>query len=65
MPKDPESVPFFVLGNKVDRINERQVPEEKVAEWLKRNTEFIYYETSAMDGYNVEMAFSRIAHNYL
>ena len=25
MPKDPSLVPFFVLGNKVDRVNERQV----------------------------------------
>ena len=25
MPKDPSAVPFFVLGNKVDRVSERQV----------------------------------------
>ena len=23
MPKDPENIPFFVLGNKIDRIDER------------------------------------------
>ena len=25
MPKDPDVVPFFVLGNKVDRVDDRQV----------------------------------------
>ena len=25
MPKDPDAIPFFVLGNKVDLENERQV----------------------------------------
>ena len=65
MPKDPEQVPFFVLGNKVDRDNERQVQQEKVEEWLKDNPEVIYYETSAMEGSNVQEAFSKIASNFL
>ena len=65
MPKDPEAIPFFVLGNKVDRIDERQVPQDRVSEWLKRNPEIIYYETSAMDGSNVNSAFSKIAQNFL
>ena len=58
MPKDPESIPFFVFGNKVDLIDQRQVYEDKIKEFLKRNPEFIYYETSAYDGSNVEEAFS-------
>jgi len=33
------------------------VSEDKVKEWLRRNPEFIYYETSAIDGTNVESAF--------
>lgn len=65
MPKDPEAIPFFVLGNKVDRIDERQVPQDRCSEWLKRNPEIIYYETSAMDGSNVNAAFSKIAQNFL
>ena len=61
MPKDPSAVPFFVLGNKVDKDDERQVSHDRVSEWLKQNKEVIHYETSAMDGSNVNEAFSRIA----
>lgn len=65
MPKDPSAVPFFVLGNKVDRDNDREVSQERVSEWLKQNSEVIYFETSALDGANVNDAFSRIAQNFL
>ena len=65
MPKDPDLVPFFVLGNKVDRVDERQVSQEKVESWLKKNPDVIYYEVSALDGSNVNQAFSKIAHNFL
>ena len=61
MPKDPSAVPFFVLGNKVDKEDDRQVSQDRISEWLKTNKEVIYYETSAMDGSNVNEAFSRIA----
>ena len=61
MPKDPEAIPFFVLGNKVDLVDERAVPQAKVDEWLKRNPEIIYFETSALDGSHVNEAFSKIA----
>jgi len=27
MPKDPETFPFFVIGNKNDMVEERVVPE--------------------------------------
>ena len=65
MPKDPDVVPFFVLGNKVDKENEREVPQEKVEQWLKKNPDIIYYEVSALEGSNVNQAFSKIAQNFL
>ena len=65
MPKDPDAIPFFVLGNKVDRENERQVTQERVSEWMRKNPKIIYYETSALDGSNVNEAFSRMAQNFL
>ena len=65
MPKDPDAIPFFVLGNKVDLENERKVARDRVSEWLKINPEIIYYETSALDGSNVAEAFSKIAQNFL
>ena len=65
MPKDPEAIPFFVLGNKVDLVDERAVPQAKVDEWLKRIPEIIYFETAALDGSHVNEAFSKIAQNFL
>ena len=61
MPKDPEAIPFFVLGNKVDLVDERQVTQPKVEEFLKKNPEIIYFETSALDGSHVNEAFQKIA----
>lgn len=65
MPKDPENIPFFVLGNKVDKVDDRQVPYDRVNEWLKRNPEVIHFETSAINGSNVIEAFLKIAQNFL
>lgn len=39
-----------------------QVPVNKVEEWLRKNNNMPYEETSALDGANVEVAFNRIAH---
>jgi hypothetical protein len=41
------------------------VQRDRVSEWLKINPEIIYYETSALDGSNVNEAFSKIAQNFL
>lgn len=60
-PKDHDHFPFFVFGNKVDRANERKMPTNKVEEWLRKNHDIPYEETSALDGSNVEVAFNRIA----
>ena len=56
MPPDPELIPFFVLGNKVDKVEARQVSQDSITSWLKKNPEIIYYETSALDGSNVNEA---------
>ena len=53
MPKDPLSFPFFLIGNKSDLVDERQVHKEKINSWLARNPEVIYHETSALDGSNI------------
>jgi Ras-related protein Rab-7A len=49
-PKDPENFPFFVFGNKIDRANERVVSNNKVDDWLKKNGDIPYEETSAKEG---------------
>jgi hypothetical protein len=37
----------------------------KVEEWLRKNNEIPYEETSALEGANVEIAFNRIAKSLL
>jgi hypothetical protein len=41
------------------------VPVNKVEEWLRKNNDISYEETSALKGENVEVAFNRIAQTLL
>jgi len=60
-PKDPETFPFILLGNKADRSNERKVPQSKAEECCKAHGNIQYFETSAANNSNVEEAFRNIA----
>lgn len=63
-PRDPDSFPFVVMGNKVDVIDRaRAVPTKKAQEWCasKGNSPIPLFETSAMDDINVEAAFEAVA----
>ena len=62
--KDPENFPFLVLGNKVD-VPERLVSEEDAETWCRGNGEMPYYETSAKDNTNVDLAFSSSVKRHL
>lgn len=62
--KDPENFPFLVLGNKVD-VTERLVSEEDAETWCRGNGEMPYYETSAKDNTNVDLAFSSSVKRHL
>eukprot|EP00347_Sterkiella_histriomuscorum_P019947 403339683 len=64
-PKNPENFPFFVFGNKLDKADERKITVQRVEEWLQRNNNMPYEETSAIEGSNVEVAFNRIASQLL
>ena len=52
-----KSVPFILLGNKVDQIADRKVSEVKARNWCKQNGDVPYFETSAKDGTGVKDAF--------
>ena len=65
MPKDPNAIPFFVIGNKVDLENERAVPQERIQEFIYKHSDMQFYETSALDGSNVNEAFTSVAQNHL
>ena len=56
-PRDPHTLPFLVLGNKID-VDEAQ---RKVPATLGKNfcseDNMIFYETSAKNNVNIENAF--------
>lgn len=55
--RNPEEFPFILIGNKVDREEDRKVPESKARKWCKDNGDIPYFETSAKDNKNVKEAF--------
>lgn len=56
--KDPDNFPFVVLGNKNDLASERKVNSEEASSWCTQNGKLPYFETSAKDAVNVELAFA-------
>jgi len=65
-PDDAKKFPFLLLGNKLDRCNlnnnPRQVDKQK-AEGYAKNHQMIFFETSAYDGTNVDVALKTISAN--
>eukprot|EP01090_Pellita_catalonica_P013254 TRINITY_DN3093_c0_g1_i3.p1 TRINITY_DN3093_c0_g1~~TRINITY_DN3093_c0_g1_i3.p1 ORF type:complete len:180 (+),score=36.17 TRINITY_DN3093_c0_g1_i3:205-744(+) len=57
----PESFPFLVLGNKVDQEDKRMVNKKAAETWSSSHGDIPYFETSAKDDVNVEMAFQKAA----
>jgi small GTP-binding protein len=51
-----------IVGNKSDLIEEREVSNEEIQNFIKLNN-YIYYETSAKTGDNVENLFLEMAKN--
>ncbi len=51
-----EGFPFVVLGNKLDKEEERSVSGSKAESWVK-SRDFGFFETSAKEGTNIEEAF--------
>ena len=65
-PRDPESFPFVVLGNKIDMGEERRMISNKRAiAYCQNRGNIPYFETSAKESVNVEQAFEVIARNAL
>ncbi|XP_026323460.1 ras-related protein Rab-7a [Hyposmocoma kahamanoa] len=63
-PRDPENFPFVILGNKVDLEN-RAVSAKRAQQWCQSKNDIPYFETSAKEAVNVELAFQTIARNAL
>lgn len=44
-PKDPDSFPFALIGNKVDDVANRKVSANKAINWCKNNNDIPHFET--------------------
>jgi Ras-related protein Rab-7A len=64
-PRNAESFPFVVLGNKADLDSKRQVSASKAKAWCASKGDIPFFETSAKEAVNVEVAFKTIAQNAL
>ena len=61
-------VPFYIIGNKIDLKDQKQVSEEdvkQIMDWIEENlkeafTETKMFETSAMTGEGINQAFEEI-----
>lgn len=53
-PRNPESFPFVVLGNKADLGKRRQVSTAKAKAWCASKGNLPFFETSAKEASNVE-----------
>lgn len=60
-PKDPDSFPFVLLGNKCDKVDDIKVPQTKIDMYSQSKGNMPYYQTSAKDNVNVDKAFEEVA----
>ncbi|CAJ0567221.1 unnamed protein product, partial [Mesorhabditis spiculigera] len=60
-PRDPEHFPFVLLGNKVDLAQDRAVSRKKAEAWCQTKTKMPYFEVSAKEAVNIDLAFQTIA----
>ncbi|CRG83995.1 putative Ras-related protein Rab7 [Talaromyces islandicus] len=65
-PRDPESFPFVVIGNKIDvEENKRMISSKRAMTFCQSKGNLPYFETSAKEAVNVEQAFEVIARSAL
>ena len=57
-PRDPDSFPFVVLGNKIDvEEKKRAISQKRAMTFCQSKGGIPYFETSAKEAINVEQAF--------
>ena len=60
-PSDVHSFPFVCLGNKLDQEGQRTVQTTMGEQWAKENNNMMFFETSAIEGTQVNQAFEEMA----
>ncbi|ANB10985.1 Rab family GTPase YPT7 [Sugiyamaella lignohabitans] len=65
-PRDPDSFPFVVIGNKIDvEDSKRAVSTKRAQAFCASKGNLPYFETSAKEATGVEQAFEVVARNAL
>ena len=54
-----ENFPFILLGNKCDKENEIKINIDDITYFSQNNNNMPYFETSAKDNINVDIAFNK------
>ena len=60
-PKDPDTFPFVLIGNKCDKVFERKVQQKVIDKYCATKPNMIYFEVSAKDNKNIDTAFYEVA----
>jgi len=56
-----EDIVVVLMGNQCDLVKERQVTYEEGEQFMRENGVHFFFETSALDGSNIEKAFTEAA----
>ena len=59
-PIAPDTFPFVLLGNKCDKVSERNVQESKIKQYCETKSNMPYFETSARHDTNIDAAFEEV-----
>jgi Ras-related protein Rab-7A len=64
-PRDPDTFPFLLLGNKVEDVSQRRIRLGVADTWCVDNGNITHYEVSAKACISIEAAFLDMCHRAL
>ena len=60
-PKDPDSFPFVLVGNKSDMKDDIKVTNEEIEAYCKEHNNMPYFATSAKEDIGLDETFNKVA----